>query len=132
MHMLVTKYVGFLVMFSVARGRQFHSNDWNNMLQIADIADQSSGVESHNVLFVGEWYHLFHCTVYNKVKLNKSTLTSKMALQIAVKALNDTSGPSGLVPFLLVFGVVPRSPLKLLRYQSSLLSSNCCSTPGKK
>ena len=31
-----------------------------------------------------------------------------MALQMAVKAVNDTAGPDGLVPTLLVFGAYPR------------------------
>jgi hypothetical protein len=31
-----------------------------------------------------------------------------MVLQIAFKAINDTAGPDGLVPTLLVFGAYPR------------------------
>jgi hypothetical protein len=31
-----------------------------------------------------------------------------MALQMAVKAVNDTAGPDGIVPTLLVFGAFPR------------------------
>lgn len=31
-----------------------------------------------------------------------------MVLQMAVKAVNDTAGPNGLVPTLLVFGAYPR------------------------
>jgi hypothetical protein len=33
-----------------------------------------------------------------------------MRQSITIKALNDTAGPDGLVPSLLVFGVSPRSP----------------------
>jgi hypothetical protein len=31
-----------------------------------------------------------------------------MILQMTVKAVNDTAGPDGLVPILLVFGAYPR------------------------
>ena len=34
--------------------------------------------------------------------------TKEMNLQMAVKAVNDTAGPDGLVPTLLVFGAYPR------------------------
>jgi hypothetical protein len=36
-----------------------------------------------------------------------SGVTKEMALQMAVKAVNDTAGPDGLVPTLLVFGAYP-------------------------
>lgn len=34
-------------------------------------------------------------------------ISPKAALQMAVKAVNDTAGPDGLVPTLLVFGAYP-------------------------
>ena len=34
--------------------------------------------------------------------------TKELILQMAVKAVNDTAGPDGLVPTLLVFGAYPR------------------------
>jgi hypothetical protein len=36
------------------------------------------------------------------------TLTKDLVLQMAVKAVNDTADPDGLVPTLLVFGAYPR------------------------
>jgi hypothetical protein len=42
-----------------------------------------------------------------RAELNSST-EDKDILQIAVKALNDTAGPNGLVLTLLVFGTYPR------------------------
>lgn len=33
----------------------------------------------------------------------------ELLLQGAVKAVNDTAGPSGLVPTLLVFGIAPKT-----------------------
>ena len=37
-----------------------------------------------------------------------STMSDEAVLQMAVKAVNDTAGPDGLVPTLLVFGAYPR------------------------
>jgi hypothetical protein len=37
----------------------------------------------------------------------KSSTDDEDVLQIALKALNDTAGPNGLVPTLLVFGTYP-------------------------
>jgi hypothetical protein len=58
------------------------------------------------------------CCTFNilRAELN-STTDDEDILQMAVKALNDTAGPNGLVLTLLVFGVYPRinndSPLSL-------------------
>jgi hypothetical protein len=35
-------------------------------------------------------------------------VSKEIALQMTVKAINDTAGPDGLVPTLLVFGAYPR------------------------
>jgi hypothetical protein len=53
-------------------------------------------------------YGLLCCT-FNilRAELNSST-DNEDILQMAVKALNDTAGPNGLVPTLLVFGTYPR------------------------
>ena len=39
---------------------------------------------------------------------NVGGVNKEMGLQMAVKAVNDTAGPDGLVPTLLVFGAYPR------------------------
>ncbi|KAF1971235.1 hypothetical protein BU23DRAFT_581641 [Bimuria novae-zelandiae CBS 107.79] len=46
---------------------------------------------------------------YEIIRAELDSSTSDIAvLQIAVKAINDTTGPDGLVPTLLVFGAYPR------------------------
>ena len=37
-------------------------------------------------------------------------MSGKHILRLSVKAINDTMGPNGLVPSLLVFGVLPSFP----------------------
>jgi hypothetical protein len=41
-------------------------------------------------------------------KLKDKQINKEMILQIAVKAINDSAEPDGIVPTLLVFGVYPR------------------------
>jgi hypothetical protein len=38
----------------------------------------------------------------------ESTISKEIILQMTVKAINDTVGPDGLVPTLLIFGAYPR------------------------
>ena len=56
----------------------------------------------------GERYHDPLRRVFKKVKHEYPSLNRELALRISVKAINDTMGPEGLVPSLLVFGCLPR------------------------
>ncbi|KAI0999986.1 hypothetical protein K3495_g8212 [Podosphaera aphanis] len=67
-------------------------------------------VEAHHSIGIVERYHEPSRRAFNIIKeefrdqkLNKSTM-----LQIAVKAINDTTGPDGITPTLLVFGMYPK------------------------
>ena len=70
-----------------------------------------SGVESHNSLGVGERYHHFLRRVIRKVRSPDSDISFNDALGLAMKAMNDTAGPKGLVPSLRVIDVMPRTLL---------------------
>jgi len=69
-----------------------------------------SGVESHNSLGCGERYHAPLRRIFEKIKYAEPNIESRLALRLAIKAMNDTMNPEGLVPSLLVFGVYPRFP----------------------
>jgi hypothetical protein len=43
--------------------------------------------------------------------MNVPDLPREIALRVAVKALNDCAGPSGLIPTLMVFGTLPQLPM---------------------
>ncbi|KAI1007325.1 hypothetical protein K3495_g906 [Podosphaera aphanis] len=67
-------------------------------------------VEAHHSNGIVERYHAPLRRAFNIIieelrdqKLNKSTI-----LQMAVKAINDTAGPDGITPTLLVFGMYPK------------------------
>jgi hypothetical protein len=67
-------------------------------------------VEAHNSVGKVERYHgpLRRSYEILRDELQDEKLDKELILQMAVKAVNDTAGPDGLVPTLLVFGAYPR------------------------
>ena len=45
--------------------------------------------------------------IYEIISLKLKGASKKLTLQMAVKAINDSAGPDGLIPMLLVFGAYP-------------------------
>lgn len=67
-----------------------------------------SGVQHHNGIGVCKRYHGPLRTIFKKIRKECPDLLREIVLQSAVKAMNYTMGPEGLVPSLLVYGVVPQ------------------------
>ena len=65
-------------------------------------------VEAHWSIGLVERYHQPLRHAYEIIKSESPDTPKEMALQMAVKAVNDTAGPDGLVPTLLVFGAFPK------------------------
>ena len=67
-------------------------------------------VEAHNSIGKVEKYHTPLRRAYKiiRTELKEEGIDDEVCLQMAVKAINDTVGPNGLVPTLLVFGAYPR------------------------
>ena len=64
-------------------------------------------IKAYNSIKKVEWYYiLLHC-IYKIISLKPKDTSKELTLQIAVKAVNDFTGPDGLVPILLVFGAYP-------------------------
>jgi hypothetical protein len=74
-------------------------------------------VKAHNSVGKVERYHTLLRRAYEIISLELNGASEELVLQMAVKAVNDSAGPDGLVPTLLVFGAYPRmtddSPLSL-------------------
>ena len=47
------------------------------------------------------------CRVYEIISSELKGASKELTLQMAVKAVNNSAGPDGLVPILLVFGAYP-------------------------
>jgi hypothetical protein len=65
-------------------------------------------VEAHNAIGLVERYHVPLKRAYRIVSQELPDITKGERLQMAVKAVNDTAGPDGIVPTLLVFRAYPR------------------------
>ncbi len=64
-------------------------------------------VEVHNSIRLVEHYYVPLRRTYNILLKELLDLLKEERLQIAIKAVNDTAGPDGIVPTLLVFGAFP-------------------------
>ena len=64
-------------------------------------------VEAHWLIRKVERYYTVLRRAYQIVSKELPDLDKEMALQITVKAVNNTIGLNGLVPTLLVFGAFP-------------------------
>jgi hypothetical protein len=67
-------------------------------------------VEAYNSVGKIERYHGLLRRAYKIIcnKLRDTKTSAKISLQIAVKTVNDSVGPDGIIPTLLVFGAYPR------------------------
>ena len=65
-------------------------------------------VEAHNSVGIVERYHGPVRRAYLVISTEIQGISKDITLQIAFKAVNNTTGPDGLVPTLLVYGALPR------------------------
>lgn len=72
-------------------------------------------VQAHGSLGIGEQYNFSLRQIYRRARLPQPSLPGKYALDVTVKATNDTMSENGLVPFRLVFGTIP--PFSILNTQ---------------
>ena len=54
-----------------------------------------------------KWYYRLLQCVYQIITIKIPNINKDIALQMAFKAINDTAGPDGLVPILLIFNIYP-------------------------
>lgn len=106
----ILMYTGFPSTIRTDQGSTFTSSEWKQRCKEASVTLKYTGTESHNSLGAGETYHAMLRRVYNKVSLSFPQAPAQLRLCTAVKAINDTAGPDGLVPTLLLFGELPDLP----------------------
>lgn len=106
----VATYIGYPDKIRLDQDSVFKSNEFTSLTKSAGIEIQLSGVHSHNALGNGERYHSPLRRIFLKIIEDVPDLDWNIALQLSIKAMNDTTGPDDLVPSLLVFGAIPRFP----------------------
>jgi hypothetical protein len=72
------------------------------------ISTKAVPVEAHWSVKLIKWGHLALQRAYQIIMDKYKDIWKELALQIAIKAINDTAGPNRLVPTLLVYRVYLR------------------------
>ena len=87
--------------------KNFISKDFKYLAIIMGITTKTVLVEAHwSIRKVKHYYAVLHCT-YQIVSKKLPDLDKEIALQMAIKAINNTAGLNRLVSILLVFGTFP-------------------------
>ena len=101
-------YLGPPDYITIDTGKNFVSREFKEYVDTLGIQTKAVLVKAHNSISIVERYHSPLRRIYQIISVKIPGIDRDMALQIAFKALNDTAGPEGLVPTLLVFGACPR------------------------
>ena len=102
-----TIYTGLPNRILTDQGTQFQGR-FVDLARAADVDVSSTGIEAHSSLGLCERYHEPLRTTVRKIMVSFPSTEKELALACAVKAMNDTLGPEGLVPSALVFGEYPQ------------------------
>ena len=88
--------------------KNFISKDFKHLAIIIGITTKTVPVEAHQLIKKVEHYYIVLYYAYQIVSKELPNLNKEMALQIAIKAVNNTAGPNRLVPTLLIFSTFPQ------------------------
>src|SRR5450432_2959538 len=89
-------------------GKNFASKEFDQYATTQGTRIKIVPVEAHNSVGIVERYHGPIRRAYTIITAEIRDIDKDMALQMAFKAINDSAGPDGLVPTLLVYGAYPR------------------------
>jgi hypothetical protein len=105
----VDTYAGSPDVIVTNAGKSFVGAEFVANARIMAIEVEEVPVEAHNSIGKVERYHGPLKRAFEVISANLgNAITPDHVLQMAVKAVNDTAGPDGLVSTLLVFGIYPR------------------------
>lgn len=101
-------YTGLSNHMSVDQGPNF-GGLFVNIGSMSNYNVGKADVEAHSNLGLDERYHHLLRQTFQNIILEHPQTDSKVALAAPVKAMNDTLGPEGLVPSVLVFEEFPKA-----------------------
>ena len=105
-----TIYTGLPNRIMVDQGSSLSkSGIFASLVESSNIKLDTTGIEAHFSLGLGERYHQPLRNTYRKLESIYPLQDKSLLLQCAVKGMNDTLGPEGIVPSLLVFGEYPQA-----------------------
>ena len=112
----VTVYVGFPNVIGHDQSSALTSDFFKKSCREFGIILKEIPTESLNSLAICERYHAPLRRIYLKLKIEYPSLNKNTRLSLAVQGLNNTAGSDGLIPTLLVFGMVPKIPIGNLEH----------------
>jgi hypothetical protein len=91
-------------------GKNFTATEFKQLASSMSIKVKEVLVKAYNSVGLVEQYHVPLRRAYEimKEELKNKHINKEMILQMAVKAVNDSAGPDGIVPTLLIFGLYLR------------------------
>lgn len=107
----ITVFTGFPSIIAADRQPAFRSTFFKSTCNQLGIHAKITPTESHNSLSICERYHSIIRRVFNRLKCDFPALNNNTKLAVTTHAVNNTAGPDGLVPTLLLFGTTPRISL---------------------
>ena len=105
-------YVGDPDVIVTDQGSNFNSQQFQSICDYHGIELRKTPTEQHNALGIGEKYHGALRKVFFKLRMDNPSMEvkSELLLQMAVFAINTSINPFGLIPTVLVYGLLPRMP----------------------
>ena len=89
-------------------GTNFSSDEFRGNAHSMGTDVKEMPTEAHNSIGLVERYHVPLRRAFDIITKEMPQLEKEARLQMAVKAVNDTAGPDGLMPTLLIFGAFPQ------------------------
>ena len=93
-------------------GKQFDAKSFRDNAKAAGVYVEIVPTEAHNKIGKVERYHSVVRRVYEKLKTDDPDMSPELRLSTTFRCINDSAGPDGLVPTLLVFGTYPKLGIK--------------------
>jgi len=104
----ISVYTGPPDFLRIDQGSNFMGDDFITNAQHQGITLLPAPVEAPTTMTHVERYHAPLRAAYVRLRTSLPNERKELLLQLAVKANNDTVGPEGLTPSLLVFGSIPK------------------------
>jgi hypothetical protein len=104
----IDTYLGPPDQITTDAGKQFTSKEFAQLANSTGTKIKIVPVEAHHSVGIVERYHNMVRRAYKIITAEIKGINKDVALQMAFKAINDTAGPDGIVPTLLVYGALPR------------------------
>ena len=104
----IDTYIGPPEYITHDAGRNFISKEFQQYATAMAISTKAVPVEAHWYVGLVERAHPALRRAYQIITDECKDIHKELALQMAVKAVNDTAGPDGLIPILLVYGAYLR------------------------